>query len=525
MAKGRRGGEQGGFPGPHSRRQRGEAPEYSGLPSSRPIKPRPGRQEQTGGSLPAAELNSASHDTPGSTAGQDATPTEDNGQAAVEVVSGDGGANKGQTDGRPSKPLWQQGAKSDPGPHTQAAAPSASVDPSQNRIAWRVAPPDDLRHRRWLISSHNPLPFQATWQRGVYLGSGSFGIAFGYVRLDHNGVPVDHQVVKEIYFSSWNWSDGTFWHGDFGSPQRQYIEIAVLEKLWQPLEDSNNHCLRVRGSETVASQSRCRIITDYCNFGDLDHIMRWYESHHHRIPEAAIWSIIYGLSKACYAMAYGTSNTEYRKPGWQAEQIVHRDIKPDNILLAPAREGAEFPSYPAAILGDWGFATITSPVDHLNPAAFQDRGTNGWMAPEQILWLSRDTAHPDHIGGLSEKTNVWSVGAVAIRLMECRVPNIAAEPTSSSWYRLQNLRVEPRTRAIYSEALIEIAERCCLWRIEQRPSSAELFDYIKYHTDSDEPFDHASGARTEKFDSDDQRALHLLGNVVTDRFVRPPEAT
>ena len=84
--------------------------------------------------------------------------------------------------------------------------------------------------------------------------------------------------------------------------------------------------------------------------------------------------------------------------------VVHRDIKPDNIFLARARNaGSEF----MVKVLDFGLATVVA-ADTRNTTAL---GSPLWMAPEQA-----QQNEP-----ISLATDVWSFGLLAFRMLSGRI--------------------------------------------------------------------------------------------------------
>ena len=75
----------------------------------------------------------------------------------------------------------------------------------------------------------------------------------------------------------------------------------------------------------------------------------------------------------------------------EVSQIVHKDIKPDNVFLDTSNL-CHYNRYPTPKLADFGLAIETSPSDPLNPSVYNtDSGTAGYKAPEMIAFADRET--------------------------------------------------------------------------------------------------------------------------------------
>lgn len=93
-----------------------------------------------------------------------------------------------------------------------------------------------------------------------------------------------------------------------------------------------------------------------------------------------------------------------------AAGIVHRDVKPGNLLLEPTGDGAPF-----LRLGDFGVAV---PVEDVRltrgPAAI---GTDGYMAPEQVRGAAPDA-----------RQDVYAAGVVTVQMLTGRPPRVGKPP-------------------------------------------------------------------------------------------------
>ncbi len=117
-----------------------------------------------------------------------------------------------------------------------------------------------------------------------------------------------------------------------------------------------------------------------------------------------------------------------------AQGIVHRDIKPDNIMLTTAPPGLK--------LLDFGIAKLHLGQSDTDPATVARLviGTPGYMAPEQSI--------PD--GVLSDRTDLFAVGVMLSRLVRPPLPPPLAA-------LIERCRAdEPTARPSAAEAAVEL---------------------------------------------------------------------
>ena len=106
-----------------------------------------------------------------------------------------------------------------------------------------------------------------------------------------------------------------------------------------------------------------------------------------------------------------------------AAGVVHRDVKPGNLLLEPTGTGR-----PWVRLGDFGVAAVLG-EDRLTrgPGGI---GTSGYMAPEQVAGAAPDP-----------RQDVYAAGVVAVRLLTGRSPG--GPPPDGALGRLLGRLVDP----------------------------------------------------------------------------------
>ena len=152
-------------------------------------------------------------------------------------------------------------------------------------------------------------------------------------------------------------------------------------------------------------------------------------------PEAlAAWPphrLLTAFLQVCQAVGYA-----------HGRGVVHRDLKPDNIMLG---------SWGEVVVMDWGIARVLNgepePIDRevaagevamsrtLDGAVI---GTPGWMSPEQARgWLER----------VDRTSDVWSLGAILYALLTFRPPYEQTSPMRLMYLAAKGPPEDPRDRA------------------------------------------------------------------------------
>jgi serine/threonine-protein kinase len=129
----------------------------------------------------------------------------------------------------------------------------------------------------------------------------------------------------------------------------------------------------------------------------------------------------------------------------RTQDIVHRDIKPANILLTRRDNGM-------AKLCDFGMAKISGSRD-IQPGAWI--GTLDYISPEQ---------HED-AGSVTDRSDVYSVGAVAWRMLTGRLPGRLPPPLASFMPDLP-------------QRLADLVTACLERHPERRPSAQQALRHL-----------------------------------------------
>ncbi len=133
--------------------------------------------------------------------------------------------------------------------------------------------------------------------------------------------------------------------------------------------------------------------------------------------------------------------------------IVHRDVKPQNMLLDDGRR---------AYLADFGIARLLETSTHLT-ATGMIQGTPAYMAPEQA------TGQP-----VDARADIYALGIVAYETLTGRVPFTGPTPVSILLKHVSEPPPRPPTSELPA-AVTTVLERCLAKKPEDRFASATEF--------------------------------------------------
>ncbi len=134
--------------------------------------------------------------------------------------------------------------------------------------------------------------------------------------------------------------------------------------------------------------------------------------------------------------------------------VVHRDLKPDNVLLG--RDGR-------VAITDFGIAASFERTGAAETTSFA--GTPLYMAPEQV----------DHSRPITQKSDVYALGAVLFELLTGRPPFHEATALATAAARLTRPAPDPRSlRPELGSGLADLVLSCLAKNPDDRPASAAL---------------------------------------------------
>ncbi len=147
--------------------------------------------------------------------------------------------------------------------------------------------------------------------------------------------------------------------------------------------------------------------------------------------------------QVCNAMAYAHSRG-----------VLHRDLKPDNIMLGPFGEVLVMDWGVARLIGDETERTRDGGIDRVAVQQTMDGttiGTPGYMSPEQATGQLTD---------LDVRSDVWSLGAILYEMLTWRPAYTGATMLARIYESISGPPTDPRDRAPHLAIPDEIAEVC-----------------------------------------------------------------
>ncbi|KAI0661385.1 kinase-like domain-containing protein [Cubamyces menziesii] len=271
------------------------------------------------------------------------------------------------------------------------------------------------------------------------IGNGSFGI-IRKVRRKADGVIF---ARKELNFERMTERD-----------RKQIVaEVNILKDL------HHEHIVRYHDRHVDRDAGILYILMEFCGGGDLSSIIKQAQRHNRPIPEDTIWNYFMQILLAlnhCHHPNGGHGRTS--SAGTDADgrerraQILHRDLKPDNVFLDENH---------IVKLGDFGLSKA------LHQASFANTyvGTPYYMSPELMQEKAYDS-----------KSDIWSLGCLIYELCALKPPFHEAKTHAELSILIRNGRIPPLPKG-YSPALTSVIKSMLNLNPAMRPSASQLLQH------------------------------------------------
>ncbi|PPQ91453.1 hypothetical protein CVT25_014223 [Psilocybe cyanescens] len=286
------------------------------------------------------------------------------------------------------------------------------------------------------------------------IGNGSFGI-IRKVRRKSDGLLF---ARKELNFERMSERD-----------RKQIVSELTLDLGCRRniLKDlHHDHIVRYHDRHVDRDAGILYILMEYCGGGDLSAVIKQAAKQNRPIPEDTIWhyflQILHALHHCHHPNGHGhtrsSSGSGLTGTSLDAEgssrrvQILHRDLKPDNVFLDENN---------TVKLGDFGLSKALAQASFASTYV----GTPYYMSPELMQEKSYDS-----------KSDIWSLGCLIYELCALKPPFHEAKTHSELSIFIRNGRIPPLPRG-YSQALTSVIKSMLNLNPAMRPSAAQLLQH------------------------------------------------
>ncbi|KAI0829788.1 kinase-like domain-containing protein [Trametes gibbosa] len=271
------------------------------------------------------------------------------------------------------------------------------------------------------------------------IGNGSFGI-IRKVRRKADGVIF---ARKELNFERMTERD-----------RKQIVaEVNILKDL------HHEHIVRYHDRHVDRDAGILYILMEFCGGGDLSALIKHAQRHNRPIPEDSIWNYFMQILLAlnhCHHPNGGHGRTSSVGTDTEGKdrraQILHRDLKPDNVFLDENN---------TVKLGDFGLSKALTQASFANTYV----GTPYYMSPELMQEKAYDS-----------KSDIWSLGCLIYELCALKPPFHEAKTHAELSILIRNGRIPPLPKG-YSPALTSIIKSMLNLNPAMRPAASQLLQH------------------------------------------------
>ncbi|GAA5930701.1 hypothetical protein JCM1841_004740 [Sporobolomyces salmonicolor] len=311
---------------------------------------------------------------------------------------------------------------------------------STNRVVGRVLDQNRAEDRSLAFLASSSLSnISLRWQQGKFIGGGTFGNVYLAVNLDSG----EELAVKEIRFQ------------DLQSAPHLVKTIRDEMKVMEMLRHDN--IVQYYGIEV--HRDKVYIFEEYCPGGSLANLLE-----HGRIEDEIIIQI--------YALQM-LSGLIYL----HSQDVVHRDIKPDNILL-DSNGTIKFVDFGAAKVLAKNQKSLASRSRMGGPINVVETGAGPADANSLTgtpMYLSPETVKGER-RGKKGAMDVWAVGCV---ILECATGRRPWSNLDNEWAIMFHIGIAVQHPPLpephqLSELGIDFIRQCLMIDPDKRPSAEEL---------------------------------------------------
>ncbi|TFK53842.1 Pkinase-domain-containing protein [Heliocybe sulcata] len=271
------------------------------------------------------------------------------------------------------------------------------------------------------------------------IGNGSFGI-IRKVKRKSDGMVF---ARKELNFKKMSERD-----------RKQIVaEVNILKDL------QHEHIVRYHDRHIDHDRGILYILMEYCGGGDLSTIIQQAAKQNRTIPEDTIWNYFMQILQALHHCHHPNTHGRASSAGAgefdgkeRRPQVLHRDLKPDNVFLSEAN---------TVKLGDFGLSKALGTASFANTYV----GTPYYMSPELMQEKAYDS-----------KSDIWSLGCLVYELCALKPPFHEAKTHAELSVCIRNGRIPPMPRG-YSTALGNTIKSMLTLNPAMRPSAAQLLQH------------------------------------------------